>query len=272
MKNRIEAKFGELGKRGEKALIAYITAGDPDFASTREIVLRLEEAGVDLIELGVPFSDPTADGPVIQAASHRALAGGATPAGILDLVQSIRTGSEIPIVLFSYYNPIFCYGGEAFAGDAASAGADGLLVVDLPPEESRELRRFTDPLGIDFISLIAPTTDLPRARKILANASGFAYYVSVTAVTGTTRPDPENVRKDLSRIREISPLPLVVGFGISTPREASEIAAHADGIVVGSALVSIVEKNGGRGDLARRVASLASEIRCAVSARPSACG
>ncbi|MDD5233966.1 MAG: tryptophan synthase subunit alpha [Syntrophales bacterium] len=270
--NRIGSKFAALRQKGEKGLIAYITAGDPDFSSTREIVLRLEEAGVDLIELGIPFSDPTADGPVIQAASGRALAGGATPAGVISLVKSIRAESEIPLILFSYYNPIFCYGCREFAGDAAGAGADGLLVVDLPPEESRELRQFTDPLGMDFISLIAPTTGPARARKILGSASGFAYYIAVTAVTGTTRPDPESVRKDISRLRRISPVPVVAGFGISTPQDAAEIAAHADGIVVGSALVGIVEKNSRRKDLALQVASFAREIGGAIRTPPSVRG
>ena len=190
MMGRIENKFLTLKKRSEKALIVYLTAGDPDLRTTEELVLALEAAGVDIIEIGVPFSDPTADGPVIQAASQRALKAGTNLPLILEMVASLRRSSDIPVVLFGYFNPILSYGCRKFAKSAKSAGVDGILVVDLPPEEATELRRYTDPVGLDFIVLAAPTTDAQRVERILSNATGFLYYVSITGVTGTTRPGP----------------------------------------------------------------------------------
>lgn len=185
---RIEKAFKKLQEKGEKALVVYLTAGDPDMAATEALVLALAAAGVDILEIGVPFSDPTADGPVIQAASRRALESGATLAGILDMIARVRQVSDIPIVLFGYYNPIFIYGNEAFAAKAKAAGVDGILVVDLPPEESGELRTFTDRAGLDFISLIAPTTSDQRVGHIVKKATGFLYNISITGVTGTAMP------------------------------------------------------------------------------------
>ncbi len=265
MTGRIEKKFGDLKKKGEKALVLYLTAGDPDLETTRRLVIGLAEAGADILEIGVPFSDPTADGPTIQAASQRALQGGVTLAGILDMIESIRKVSEIPIILFGYYNPIFSYGAESFAIRAKKAGVDGILVVDLPPEESHELRQFTDRAGLNFISLIAPTTADERIRKITKNATGFIYYISITGVTGTAKPVLESIKEDVNRIRRISALPLVVGFGISTPRQAGEIAACADGIVVGSAFVQLLEKNSGNKDLIDIASSFARDIKSALT-------
>ncbi|OGP55531.1 MAG: tryptophan synthase subunit alpha [Deltaproteobacteria bacterium RBG_13_52_11] len=263
--SRIERRFSALRSNGEKALICYLTAGDPSLAQTREIVLNLEAAGVDCVEVGVPFSDPTADGPIIQAASHRALKNGTTLSAILAMIESLRKVSEIPIVLFGYYNPVLSYGAERFAKKAKKAGVDGILVVDLPFEEAAELRQYTDPAGIDFISLIAPTTSTERMKQIVFHATGFLYYISITGVTGTAQPQVEEVRKDVERIREVTALPLAVGFGISTAQQAAEIAPYADGIVVGSAVVKMIEENSNREDLVSVVSQYAREMKKAIS-------
>ncbi len=258
---RIERKFDDLKRRGEKALIIYLTAGDPNLTKTYEMVLALDDAGVDIVEIGVPFSDPTADGPIIQAASQRALKGGATLSNILDMIEKVRKVSEIPVVLFGYYNPIFIYGNEKFAIRAKEAGVDGILVVDLPPEESGELRKYTDKSGIDFISLITPTSDDDRIKKISEEASGFIYYISVMGVTGTKKPEIVDVKRDVERIRKITSLPVGVGFGISTPQQAGVIAKYADGIVVGSAIVRLIEENSEREDLVEKVSSFVGEFK-----------
>lgn len=266
-----EGKMGRIGRtldalraKGRKALVAYITAGDPDLKTTRELMLALEVAGVDIVEVGVPFSDPTADGPVIQAASQRSLKAGTTLAGALEMIESLRQSSEIPIVLFGYYNPVFVFGNEMFAQEAKRAGVDGVLIVDLPYEESRELRRFTDPTGIDFISLIAPTSGKARVRHIAEKASGFLYYISITGITGTAEPDPADIERDVRSIREITNLPVVVGFGISTPQKAKQIAPLADGIVVGSAFVRLIEAHGRKSDLIKILSSFARDMRSAM--------
>jgi len=263
--SRIEKKFSALKAKKEKALICYLTAGDPSLDKTKEIILGLETAGVDIVEIGVPFSDPTADGPIIQAASQRALKNGATLAGILAMIESLRKSSEIPIVLFGYYNPILSYGTERFAARAKEAGVDGILVVDLPPEEAFELRQFTDPQGIDFISLIAPTTGIERVRQIAQQATGFLYYISVTGVTGTAKPQVEEVKKDVERIRKVTALPLAIGFGISTAQQVAEFAPYADGIVVGSAVVKMIAENSQRNDLVSVVSQYAREMKKAIS-------
>lgn len=263
---RIEERFTALNKEGRKAFVAYLTAGDPSLEKTEELIPALEAAGVDIIEVGVPFSDPTADGPVIQAASQRALKKGANLEKILAMIARLRRFSGIPIVLFTYYNPILSYGPERFAADAAAGGVDGLLVVDLPPEEADELRQYSDPAGLAFITLIAPTTDPKRARKILRGATGFVYYISVTGVTGTAVPRPDDVRQDVERLKKMTVLPVAVGFGISTPAQAATIAPLADGVVVGSALVRLIgEKREGTG-LIGDVSFFAEEIRRAIDA------
>ena len=263
--SRIENTFKTLRARGEKALVIYLTAGDPSLEGTNEIVLGLDAAGVDCLEIGVPFSDPTADGPIIQAASQRALKNGTTLASILDMIESIRKVSEIPIVLFGYYNPILSFGTERFAARAHEAGVDGILIVDLPPEESHELRQYTDPKGIDFISLIAPTTNTERVKTIAGHASGFLYYISITGVTGTAKPQVAEVAKDIKRIRTVTELPLAVGFGISTPQQAQEIAPYADGIVIGSAVVRMIEEHCDKFDLVTHVAHYARQMKEASS-------
>ena len=261
---RIEKRFTALKKEGRKAFVAYLTAGDPDLETTAKLIPALEAAGVDIVEIGVPFSDPTADGPVIQAASQRALKRGVTLKKILAMIAALRQTSGIPIVLFGYYNPILSYGPERFAADAAASGVDGLLVVDLPPEEADELRQYSDPAGLDFITLIAPTTDPQRARKILRRATGFVYYISVTGVTGTAVPKPDDVRRDVTRLKGMTALPITVGFGISTPAQAATIAPLADGVVVGSALVRLIGEKGGSPSLIPAATSFAAEIRRAI--------
>jgi tryptophan synthase alpha chain len=261
---RIGDKFESLRRKKEKTLIVYLTAGDPSLPATKELILSLEKAGVDILEIGVPFSDPTADGPVIQAASQRALKAGTTLEVVLELVNEVRKVSEIPIVLFGYFNPIFAYGAQKFSQAARRAGVDGVLVVDLPYEEAKELRVYTDAVGMDFISLIAPTTDGKRLHKIAAQASGFLYYISITGLTGTATPKIENIKTAVKKIRKITKLPIAVGFGISKPQQAREIARFADGIVIGSAVVRLIEENKNNPDLARIVSNYAREIKNAL--------
>jgi len=260
----IEKKFASLRAKNEKALIVYLTAGDPSLGITKKLIFALEKAGVDILEIGVPFSDPTADGPVIQAASQRALRAGTTLAGVLKMVAEVRKVSEIPVVLFGYFNPIFAYGVKKFAHAARLAGVDGVLVVDLPYEEAKELRIYTDAVGIDFISLIAPTTDAKRLSKIAAKATGFLYYISITGITGTAAPKIDNIKTEVGKIRKITNLPIAVGFGISKPQQAREIARFADGVVIGSAVVRLIDENKNNKDLLKIVSDYVSEIKKAL--------
>ena len=257
----IEKKFASLRAKNEKALIVYLTAGDPSLGITKKLIFALEKAGVDILEIGVPFSDPTADGPVIQAASQRALRAGTTLAGVLKMVAEVRKVSEIPVVLFGYFNPIFAYGVKKFAQSARTTGVDGVLVVDLPYEEAKELRIYTDAVGIDFISLIAPTTDAKRLSKIAAKATGFLYYISITGITGTAAPKIDNIKTEVGKIRKITNLPIAVGFGISKPQQAREIARFADGVVIGSAVVRLIDENKNNKDLLKIVSDYVSEIK-----------
>ena len=261
---RIEKKFASLRAKNEKALIVYLTAGDPSLGITKKLIFALEKAGVDILEIGVPFSDPTADGPVIQAASQRALKAGTTLEGVLKMVAEVRKVSEIPIVLFGYFNPIFAYGVKKFAHAARTAGVDGVLVVDLPYEEAKELRNYTDAADIDFISLIAPTTGKERLKKIAAEASGFLYYISITGITGTAAPKIDNIKSEVEKIRKITNLPLAVGFGISKPQQAREIARFADGVVIGSAVVRLIDENKNNRDLLKIVSDYVREIKKAM--------
>ncbi|HJV65832.1 MAG TPA: tryptophan synthase subunit alpha [Geomonas sp.] len=265
---RIADKFTELKGRGEKALVTFITAGDPDLATTEKAVLELERSGADLIELGVPFSDPMADGPTIQLSSERALAAGTTLPGILELVKRVRTRSQVPIVLMGYFNPIFAYGAERFAADAAQAGVDALLVVDLPPEESAELKVATDGHGLDLIFLLTPTSDPSRVEAVSRLGSGFIYYVSVTGVTGARSSVADTLSARVAEVRGHLNLPMVVGFGISNGTQAGQVAEAADGVVVGSALVKYFEKYQGAElvkELGSFVASLKQGVRSAAN-------
>jgi tryptophan synthase alpha chain len=235
---RIQDSFARLAREGRRGLIPYVTAGDPDPAASGHILRELVRGGADLLELGIPFSDPMADGPVIQAAMGRALRAGTTLARVLELCAEFRReDTRTPIVLFGYLNPLWRYGLERFARDAVTAGADGLLVVDLPPEEAEEVTTHTRPAGLDFIALFAPTSSLQRMRTIARQASGFAYYVSMAGVTGGQVQDLEPVAQGVAQVRQACGLPVAVGFGVKTGADAQRIAAFADAVVVGSALV-----------------------------------
>jgi tryptophan synthase alpha chain len=254
--NRIDQKFVDLREAGGKGFIAYIGAGDPDLARTLDLALALEGAGVDILELGVPFSDPLADGAVNQAAASRALAAGATVAGVLDCVRELRTRSAMPVVLYTYLNPIYAFGFDRFLAGAAAAGVDGVLVLDLPPDEAgrnEELRQ--RPPGLRMIRLIAPTTPPDRIAQIAAAAEGFLYFVSREGVTGEQQTVSASLAEQVAAIRAVSVLPVAVGFGISTPAQARETALSADAVVVGSAIVRKVADFSGQPDLAERVAA-----------------
>ncbi len=238
---RIASRFAALKAEGKKAFVAYVMAGDPDYDTSMEIVRGLPEAGVDLIELGIPFTDPMADGPTIQLAGQRALEAGQTLEKTLQMAREFRAGDdETPIVLMGYYNPIFNRGVERFLAEAREAGVDGLIVVDLPPEEDEELCLPAQAAGIDFIRLATPTTDDARLPKVMQNTSGFVYYVSITGITGAAAAQSADVAPEVARIKAHTELPVVVGFGIRTAQAAQEIASVADGAVVGSAIVSLI--------------------------------
>jgi tryptophan synthase alpha chain len=241
---RIDRRFAALKQQGRKGLVAFVTAGDPDYETSREILLGLPGAGADVIELGMPFSDPMADGPAVQASSLRALKAGQTMQKTLALVRDFRAkDQDTPIVLFGYYNPIYIYPVERFLDDAVAAGADGLLVVDVPPEADTELCLPARARGLNFIRLATPTTDAKRLPAVLANTSGFLYYVSVTGVTGAAAPEVKAVHADVARIKKATQLPVAVGFGIKTPAQAKDIAAVSDAVVVGSALVETIRNS-----------------------------
>lgn len=264
MSTRIKTSFEELRQAGKKGFIAYITAGDPSFEATVERVLELAAAGVDLIELGIPFSDPLADGRVNQEAAERALAAGATWEGILKTVAKIREHSDIPLIFFSYLNPLFATGFESALRDAKSAGIDGLLLLDLPIEESDPFDRVFVENGLDKISLIAPTTPANRMESIMAAAGGFVYCVSRTGVTGAQKSIEDGARIVLEETRRHTELPLALGFGISTPEQAATAAAMADAVVVGSAIVQRFHDNSHKADGIRDASRWVGEMVAAV--------
>jgi tryptophan synthase alpha chain len=257
---RTETARVQRAFQGRKAFIAYITGGDPTPEHTVSLVQALERGGASLIELGVPFSDPIADGPVIQRASERALRAGATLAGLLESVREIRRSSQIPIILFSYLNPLMRYGFERLARDASEAGVDGVLLTDLSVEEAeapvRELRRY----GLDTVFLAAPTSSERRLRLVAEHSSGFIYLVSRTGVTGAQEQVSDAVQPLIARLRPLTNLPLAVGFGISTPEQVKQVAELADGAVVGSAIVKFIEQNAAASDLAARLESFTASL------------
>jgi tryptophan synthase alpha chain len=239
---RIDRRFAALKKQGRKALVTFISAGDPDLETSAKILAGLPKAGADIIELGMPFSDPMADGPAIQASSLRALKSGASMINTLKMVADFRkSDSETPIVLMGYYNPAYVYGVEKFVSDAMAAGVDGLIVVDVPPEADDELCLPAIKIGLNFIRLATPTTDAARLPAVLANTSGFVYYVSIAGITGAAAPKVSDVQSQVSRIKKSTALPVVVGFGVKSPEQAKALAQGADGVVVGSALVTAIE-------------------------------
>jgi len=261
--NRIARRFEELKARHETAFIPYITAGDPSLARTEEIVLALSKAGADIIEFGVPFSDPVGDGPVIAEAAQRALAGGATLDHILDLVTRLRKQTEVPILLFTYYNPVLAYGVPRFARDAAAAGVDGVLCVDLPAEEAGEYKAELDASGVCTVFLIAPTTTEERLDGILSKCSGFVYYVSRLGVTGERSDLAADLGAAVARIKRKTGLPVAVGFGISTPEQARVIAGMADAVVVGSAILRLIAQLGDTPETSSEVRDYARKLAIA---------
>ncbi|HYC17918.1 MAG TPA: tryptophan synthase subunit alpha [Pseudolabrys sp.] len=273
MSTRIETRFAALKKEGRAALVTFTMAGDPDYDTSLAIAKGLPKAGADIIELGMPFTDPMADGPAIQAAGLRALKSGQRMTRTLAMVREFRKGdNETPIVLMGYYNPIYIYGNARFLADAKAAGVDGLIVVDLPPEEDEELCLPTLKVGLNFIRLATPTTDDKRLPTVLTNTSGFVYYVSITGITGAAAPDTVKVTTAVARIKRHTKLPVAVGFGVRTAEQARTIAEGADGVVVGSALIDTLrqslDKDGkpGRGTVnavTKLVSTLAQGVRSA---------
>jgi len=273
MTTRIERRFTALKAEGRAALVTFTMAGDPDYATSLDIAKALPKAGADVIELGMPFTDPMADGPAIQAAGLRALKAGQRMTRTLALVREFRKGDDdTPIVLMGYYNPIYIYGNDRFLADAKAAGVDGLIVVDLPPEEDEELCLPTLKAGLNFIRLATPTTDDKRLPTVLTNTSGFVYYVSITGITGAAAPDTGKVAAAVTRIKRHTKLPVAVGFGVRTAEQARAIAEAADGVVVGSALVDALHQSLDKNDKAGAgtvkavtglVSVLAQGVRCA---------
>lgn len=254
--NRIDATFARLKDEGRKGFVGFLTVGDPDIAQSERDIRTALDAGVDVLELGVPFSDPTADGATIQAASQRALKSGITLQDVLTLVKRIRADYDTPIVLFGYANLFFRYGYELICADAASVGVDGMLVVDLPFEEADELRQFMDRAGLHFISLVAPTTPASRLARMLGSSRGFVYYIMVTGVTGARAALVSGLQARIDALRQATSLPLAAGFGVSNGAQACEAATHADAVVVGSALITAAREG--------RLDALVREIRGAL--------
>ena len=261
--NRIDERFRHLRRVGERALMPYLTAGDPELSATRSLILEFEKRGADLVEIGVPFSDPLADGVTIQRASQRALQGGTTLTRILDMVGSLRPHCLLPLVLMSYANPVFHFGFSRFAKEAAAAGVDGLIVPDLPPEEASELIEETAAHDVHTIFLLAPTSSRERVQKIAAASKGFIYYVSLRGVTGARSGISDDLEATVRMIRAETDKPIAVGFGISSPEQVRMVARVADGVIVGSAIVSLVEQTAGRADLLRRAGDFVALLKAA---------
>jgi tryptophan synthase alpha chain len=265
--SRLARRFAELQKANRAAFVPFITAGDPDPETSFALLERLPAVGADVIELGMPFSDPMADGPAVQASSLRALEAGMTLPKVLELVRRFRRADQTtPIVLMGYYNPIHHYGSARFARDAADAGVDGLITVDLPPEEDEVLRVPAAAQGLDVVRLATPTTDSKRLETVLPGAGGFLYYVSIAGVTGTKSFEAGDVRAAVARLKAKSPIPVCVGFGIKTPEQAAEIARFADGAVVGSAIVSRIAEGRGGAGLVKNVAEFCAALAKSVHA------
>lgn len=258
-KTRIDHCFARLRTEGKKAFVAYVMGGDPDAETSLAVMKGLPASGVDIIELGMPFTDPMADGPIIQLAGQRALDGGMTMDKVLTMVRAFRAGDDkTPIVLMGYYNPIYARGVDRFLTEAREAGIDGLIVVDLPPEEDDELCLPAQAAGLNFIRLATPTTDAKRLPRVLQNTSGFVYYVSITGITGAAQAKAADVAPEVARIKAATDLPIIVGFGINTPEAAQDIAAIADGCVVGSAIVKDIGAGKPVAEVLANVAALAA--------------
>ncbi len=263
--SRIQSCFEKLKSEKKKALVAFITAGDPDLDSTKSIFSIMEKNGADIIELGVPFSDPLADGPVIQAASQRALKNGTNLKKIIHLVAEIRKSSQLPIVLMTSYNPVFVYGQKQFVDDALKAGVDGVIIPDLPPEEAGEFSADANEKGLDNVFLLAPTSTEQRVRMVAEQSRGFIYYVSLTGTTGVKSKVSENLKGKVQSIKNVAHLPVLVGFGISGPEQAQEAAQVSDGVIVGSAIVKLIEQNGNPQKRDDQIGDFVSRVKQAIS-------
>lgn len=267
MTNRLDATLDRLKANGQKALITYIMAGDPSLEETETLVLELEKAGADVIELGVPFSDPIADGPVIQAAAERALRSGASLRKILRTVASLRAHTQVPLVLMAYYNTIHAMGEAAFCRQAADAGVDGLIVPDMPPEEAGPLEGPANAAGLRLIYLLAPTSTPARRTMAARRCRGFVYYVSLTGITGAKLTDLGDVRRNVEKIRGVTAVPVAVGFGIATPQDAAQVAEIADGVIVGSAIVRQIGEHHQDPRLAERIGRFVQALKSAMADR-----
>jgi len=259
--SRLEGAFARLRARGERALVPYFTAGDPSLADTRRLVIEAARRGADVIELGVPFSDPLADGPVIQRAGARALAAGTTVARVLETVSALRAEIDVPLVLLTYYNPVLAFGLKAFARTAADAGVDGTIVADMPPEESEPLASEAAAAGLDLVYMLAPTSTPPRVRLIAKKSRGFIYVVSLTGVTGERQELPTDLATQIDTLRDVTTMPVCVGFGISTPAQVAAVGRIADGAAVGSAIVRLVEARTGSSTLVEDVGKFIAELK-----------
>jgi len=258
--NRLEQKFIQLKRQGKKAFIAFITAGYPDLPTTAKLVIELEKRGVDIIELGAPFSDPLADGPVIQEASEYALKKGTNLVKILDLVRKLREHVHVPLCLMTYYNPIFCFGDRRFIDEATATGVDGVIIPDLPPEEAKDFIRYANKRGLANICFVAPTSSCARIKLISQVSRGFIYYVSLTGVTGSRANLSADLRNNLLKIKKLTAKPVCVGFGISNARQVKEASKISDGVIVGSAIVKQIKENIGHSNLAQRVGGFVERL------------
>ena len=265
--NRIDRCFAELDKRNEKALICFVTSGDPDYDTTEKVVGRIVESGCDIVELGIPFSDPLADGPSIQASGFRALQNGASVSACFDNLRAIRRTCDAPIVFMTYYNPVQKYGVSRFAKDAADAGADGVIMTDLPPEEATEWKSAADSAGLATIFLLAPTSTKDRIAVAANMASGFVYCVSRTGVTGARDEAPAEIKDLVGTIKAACKLPVVVGFGISKPEHVRQVTRFADGAVVGSALINVMADHADSGDVVQRAGEFVMDLKQGVAVR-----
>jgi len=263
--SRLDRTFAQLRQRGEKALIAYLMAGDPSLQETEQLVVALEQAGADIIELGVPFSDPIADGPVIQLAAERALRSGTSLRTILSMVAGLRTRTKIPLVLMAYYNSIHAFGHERFCREAAQAGVDGLIMPDMPPDEAGPIRGPAAAAGLPLIFLLAPTSTVERRTFVARQSQGFVYYVSLTGITGAKLVNLADVGKNVEKIRKVTKVPVAVGFGVATPEDAAKVAAIADGVIVGSAIVKQIAAYREKPEMVKQVATFVRSLKTAMS-------
>jgi tryptophan synthase alpha chain len=267
--SRLDKTFEQLQTRAGKALITYLMAGDPSLAETEQLVLALEQAGADIVELGVPFSDPIADGPVIQQAAERALRSGTTLRNILSMVARLRVRSQIPLVLMAYYNSIHAFGPERFCREAAAAGVDGLIVPDMPPDEAGPLKGPAAASGLQLIFLLAPTSTAERRAFVARQSNGFVYYVSLTGITGAKLGKMSEIGQNVEQIRKISKTPIAVGFGVTTPEDAAEVSAVADGVIVGSAIVKQIAAGQQQQGMVARVSGFVHTLKSAMAPRPA---